>query len=272
MQADTIVPELGNPIALDRYGYGGNNPIRFIDPTGHFTEAAIWRYLVQQYGDSAYRYWVRWKNDEEWWDMLRNAKAGDILFVGPGNVTNDNIFLTFQGEGDTILEGVVRTDGNGNPITDCDWTCEIELSNIQQGIAIKRGENDFGRWQIDKEIIWGGFIRYQNGTPSFYTRSKFNKIDKTTPKGVRDLMGFTIGIVEGSLSYIGGLSGIKAMIFGGLAKQATSGFLLDILDMEDGDVRVRIGPFYFNFNHDDFSKRYIMEHTGFNVGNRSWAK
>ena len=34
-QADTIVPEPGNPQALNRYSYSANNPLRFIDPSGH---------------------------------------------------------------------------------------------------------------------------------------------------------------------------------------------------------------------------------------------
>jgi hypothetical protein len=37
-QADTVVPQPGNPQALNRYSYVLNNPLRFVDPTGHFTE------------------------------------------------------------------------------------------------------------------------------------------------------------------------------------------------------------------------------------------
>jgi hypothetical protein len=34
-QADTIVPDPGNPLDWDRYSYAGNNPILYIDPNGH---------------------------------------------------------------------------------------------------------------------------------------------------------------------------------------------------------------------------------------------
>ena len=34
-QADTIVPEPGNPQALNRYAYTLNNPVKYTDPSGH---------------------------------------------------------------------------------------------------------------------------------------------------------------------------------------------------------------------------------------------
>jgi len=35
IQPDTIVPEPGNPQDLNRYSYCRNNPLRYIDPSGH---------------------------------------------------------------------------------------------------------------------------------------------------------------------------------------------------------------------------------------------
>jgi len=40
-QADTIIPEAGNPMAWDRYAYVNNNPIRFNDPSGHCPECLV---------------------------------------------------------------------------------------------------------------------------------------------------------------------------------------------------------------------------------------
>jgi RHS repeat-associated protein len=34
-QADTVIPEAGDPQAWDRYSYAANNPLRFRDPSGH---------------------------------------------------------------------------------------------------------------------------------------------------------------------------------------------------------------------------------------------
>jgi RHS repeat-associated protein len=38
IQADTIVPQPGNPQSLNRYSYTLNNPMRYTDPTGHTVE------------------------------------------------------------------------------------------------------------------------------------------------------------------------------------------------------------------------------------------
>jgi RHS repeat-associated protein len=35
LQPDTVVPEPGNPQSLNRYTYVYNNPLRYIDPSGH---------------------------------------------------------------------------------------------------------------------------------------------------------------------------------------------------------------------------------------------
>jgi hypothetical protein len=36
VSADTVVPKAGNPQALNRYSYAVGNPLRFVDPSGHW--------------------------------------------------------------------------------------------------------------------------------------------------------------------------------------------------------------------------------------------
>ncbi|MCP3686107.1 MAG: RHS repeat-associated core domain-containing protein, partial [bacterium] len=38
IMADTIVPDLYNPQSLNRYAYCLNNPVRYVDPTGHYID------------------------------------------------------------------------------------------------------------------------------------------------------------------------------------------------------------------------------------------
>jgi len=41
VQPDTIVPESGNPQALNRYSYVGNRPTRLVDPSGHCSTPSV---------------------------------------------------------------------------------------------------------------------------------------------------------------------------------------------------------------------------------------
>jgi RHS repeat-associated protein len=41
IQPDTIVPQPGNPQDLNRYSYARNNPLKYVDPSGHFVIAPI---------------------------------------------------------------------------------------------------------------------------------------------------------------------------------------------------------------------------------------
>jgi len=43
VQADTLVPGLGNPMAYDRYKYALSNPLKYIDPSGHCSIALMER-------------------------------------------------------------------------------------------------------------------------------------------------------------------------------------------------------------------------------------
>ncbi|MCA9933925.1 MAG: RHS repeat-associated core domain-containing protein, partial [Anaerolineales bacterium] len=41
LSADTLVPDPANPQSFNRYSYGLNNPLKYIDPTGHKQERAL---------------------------------------------------------------------------------------------------------------------------------------------------------------------------------------------------------------------------------------
>ena len=112
--ADTIVPDPANPQSFNRYSYGYNNPLKYIDPSGHFTEEAITDYITNSVcgGQSETACTQdtldQWKSDEEWWNMLLLAEAGDIIFgnshpvcgaLGGTYGCSRNFYAAFQGEG-----------------------------------------------------------------------------------------------------------------------------------------------------------------------------
>ena len=62
LQPDTIVPQPGNPQSLNRYTYVLNDPLRYIDPTGRFTEDELLAWGVTQEQINAWK-----QGDAVWW-------------------------------------------------------------------------------------------------------------------------------------------------------------------------------------------------------------
>jgi len=81
-QADSIVPQPGNPQALNRYSYTLNNPLRYTDPTGHaFDEGNLggdvedWMTVLQRNPSQAFRGWLH-ERDSAWTVLLYNQQHG----------------------------------------------------------------------------------------------------------------------------------------------------------------------------------------------------
>lgn len=83
ISADTIGVRTMTPEASHRYVYGVNNPVRYVDPTGHFEEDEIRRYIEHRLKitDSVEREILlyKWGTDTNWWKVIRGAKVGDLL-------------------------------------------------------------------------------------------------------------------------------------------------------------------------------------------------
>ncbi len=64
IQPDTIVPDPGDPQALNRYSYVGNNPVKYVEPTGHCEETGdeacwgIYEQIVQECPECEEMEWV----------------------------------------------------------------------------------------------------------------------------------------------------------------------------------------------------------------------
>jgi hypothetical protein len=81
MQADTIVPEAGNPLALDRYAYSYNNPLKYTDPSGNWPEwlVQIVGGVAQYFNDVTFGGWSAVTGDL---DLVNNQAFQDGRKVG----------------------------------------------------------------------------------------------------------------------------------------------------------------------------------------------
>ena len=90
VSADSIVPQPKNPQTLNRFAYANNNPLRHTDPTGHFNEDEIMKFLGADTWDQVLGLFEqggvlegRWG----WLEVLRQAQFDDILLLGDqGNI------------------------------------------------------------------------------------------------------------------------------------------------------------------------------------------
>ncbi len=161
IQPDTIVPEPGNPQALNRYSYVLNNPLRYTDPTGMFSEDAVYSYILNgECGGStecAYNIYAQWQSNAEWWQMLMTAQAGDVLFgsFNIGGHPAEEFAFTFGGSGTDVLSGVYSSDLAGNQVAGV--LNQATLSDIFAGSA------SLVSFYAPYEFTWGGLVAFSSG-------------------------------------------------------------------------------------------------------------
>jgi RHS repeat-associated protein len=85
LSPDTIVPDPKNPQSLNRYAYTLNNPVKYIDPTGHFSRDEQKNLL----GFKDFAEWQKWYDSlSEWWqDTIDNATVWDEIIISDGSRT-----------------------------------------------------------------------------------------------------------------------------------------------------------------------------------------
>jgi len=101
ISADTIVPEPGNPQALNRYAYVKNNPLRYVDPSGHYSKDEImkafgvssWKDVLAFFQKGSGEYLEdRWG----WLEILRRGEDGDMILSNPWDEVSDLYGTSFK--------------------------------------------------------------------------------------------------------------------------------------------------------------------------------
>jgi hypothetical protein len=162
VQPDPIVPDPGDPQSLNRYTYAKNNPVRFTDPSGYFSEDQIEAYVKNTYGDLWKQYWNAWSSDSVFWEMLRAAEYGDAVFsvtenFGAGTFHQDRSTFSFS----SAHGGLEQYQGYGLYML-LYGSGQNRLANVDTQVTVHPvGSGAFQSW---KQPI---YIYGQQG-PSFY--------------------------------------------------------------------------------------------------------
>ncbi len=108
-QADTIIPQALSSQDHDRYSYVRNNPLRYTDPTGHFTEDEMCKYWGYCGDDASNRF----KNDfgDRLWGIMWGTSIGfgDLLIWDEGN--SIAMFVLFENSDGTFSGGLWSITG-----------------------------------------------------------------------------------------------------------------------------------------------------------------
>jgi RHS repeat-associated protein len=84
LSADTIVPKPNNPQQFNRYAYVLNNPLRYVDPSGHFTEDQLKQWTML--GSMTDKQRAKWIADhQDLYNMLLQMHFGDRLYFNHGS-------------------------------------------------------------------------------------------------------------------------------------------------------------------------------------------
>jgi RHS repeat-associated protein len=80
LSADTLVPDPANPQGFNRFAYGYNNPLRFVDPTGMFTEEELVELGVYTWEE------IEALRGTDWYSLLMDpdAQIGASIYFGNG--------------------------------------------------------------------------------------------------------------------------------------------------------------------------------------------
>jgi RHS repeat-associated protein len=172
IQADTIVPEPGNPQALNRYAYVYGNPLRYTDPTGYYSEDEImqsfgvetWNEVLAHFqeGGTLAGLWG-------WLEVLRQAQDGDFVshemkpkFAPPGPATG-------WAWGDPYNGGYFTRGAKG----------QILVDGVHHGNFATSSQDIYSLWRQDarESSIWGHQFSTYASSKHYHCHYDLNKVD-----------------------------------------------------------------------------------------------
>jgi hypothetical protein len=223
--------------------YVRGNPLRYTDPSGHFTVDEITAHLKEKYPDHWQQYLAAWQSDKIFWAMLLKAAFGDILFAptvlsltngtftmadnGIFDFASDHALYEFQGYGPYRL-----ITANGDDKLDFERTFRTGV--ISQYISHKPvWEQPLYRYAPGKAPIYSRYNRRVTYTYGDYA------VDPLAGDSVPYVIG---GIIFGILCPQCGIAGTAIKIASGTTAVDNALTVNHVLTVDLVDKRTFIGP------------------------------
>lgn len=177
VQPDSIVPNLANPQSLNRYSYTQNNPINFIDPSGHYrctTDDCVLQTLT------LYDITTSGMNTTEKEELLVSTQLTGEKLAELGGGTPWDEFKDKHGVITITVDPLADTGGTGNCLTEAnaagtgsDITCKIapDIQNTIHEFAhafdntVKRNTGSFASDNLPGIFSLDGFECQSAGPP-----------------------------------------------------------------------------------------------------------
>jgi RHS repeat-associated protein len=170
ISADSIVPGAGNPQSFNRYSFTRNNPLKFVDPTGHAPQPT--GLIPPVPGMEPSEDWIfELPGSGSYHDEVVNAVVVELGRVGHNNVTTDRMTNVVPG-------GAANSSGNVGyaDIVDHDSKEIWEVKPDDESHYAK------GKEQVDRYASHYQGGTYSAGDPATFPKPTFNfasKSDKT---------------------------------------------------------------------------------------------
>jgi len=165
VSADTIVPDPGSSQSLNRYAYTLGNPLRFIDPTGHFSiDELLHHFGVDTFDEmmALFDEGGEYAGLRGWYDVLRVAQDGDsITAMHPSGISINGTFtrndsgqiLINMGSEQVVLESAFAQFGGyweGGADIEGWWGLDYGMYHLRGGSNLSTLANSGSRLANDK--------------------------------------------------------------------------------------------------------------------------
>jgi len=147
VQADTIVSDPGNPQSLNRYTYVYDNPVKYTDPTGMFTEKELVDWGAYTYSELE----RLWRTNPDWYRLLLVAQLGDSVrsFSKNGSTFGSGCF-TRDNSGKLMIAGEMTLNELHLPGQFTAQAWSAQFTSVQHELA---QQTDTGHVTLDSQSI-----------------------------------------------------------------------------------------------------------------------